>query len=278
MNLIENYTKKHDFLVCIDSDGTAMDAMTVKHVKAFGPCFVKEFSLHSCEKEALALWNQINLYSATRGKNRFVTLLIILEKLNGKYLDIKELDTYKEWVNAAPELSNRCLTEENKKTGSALLKKVLNWSIETNKEIDALTHDDKKPFSGVVEFLKYAQDKADIAVVSSAGYDAIYGEWEHHDMLKFLSAMATQEVGSKKECIAKFITKGYPAKKVIKIGDAPPDLAAAEANGVCFYPIIAGQEEQCWQELKGIYFPQFLAGQYKVSQKKLIDRFNNCYR
>lgn len=33
------------YLICVDSDGCAMDTMTVKHVKCFGPCMVEEWNL-----------------------------------------------------------------------------------------------------------------------------------------------------------------------------------------------------------------------------------------
>lgn len=36
MNITE-YVKKKDFLICVDSDGCAMDTMDIKHIKCFGP-------------------------------------------------------------------------------------------------------------------------------------------------------------------------------------------------------------------------------------------------
>lgn len=35
----DNFTKKKDFLVCVDSDGCAMD---IKHFNCFGPCIISE--------------------------------------------------------------------------------------------------------------------------------------------------------------------------------------------------------------------------------------------
>ena len=65
------YTKRNDFLVCVDSDGCAMDTMDIKHVKCFGPCMVEEWGLGAWREEILARWNEINLYTMTRGVNRF---------------------------------------------------------------------------------------------------------------------------------------------------------------------------------------------------------------
>ena len=39
------FKKKKDFLVCVDSDGCAMDTMDVKHKECFGPCLVREWKL-----------------------------------------------------------------------------------------------------------------------------------------------------------------------------------------------------------------------------------------
>lgn len=42
MNL-ENYEKKKEFLICVDSDGCAMDTMDLKHTRCFGPCLTAEW-------------------------------------------------------------------------------------------------------------------------------------------------------------------------------------------------------------------------------------------
>ena len=36
-----------DFLVCIDSDGTAMDTMTIKHQRCFGPLIIPTWKLEN---------------------------------------------------------------------------------------------------------------------------------------------------------------------------------------------------------------------------------------
>ena len=54
--------KEHDYLICIDSDGCAMDTMNSKHFYCFGPEWVKQYGLEDIQEEALKYWNQINLY------------------------------------------------------------------------------------------------------------------------------------------------------------------------------------------------------------------------
>ena len=43
---IEDFQKTKDFLICVDSDGCAMDTMDVKHIKGFGPEAVNTWGLH----------------------------------------------------------------------------------------------------------------------------------------------------------------------------------------------------------------------------------------
>ena len=61
MRSLSEYQKQKEFLVCVDSDGCAMDTMNIKHLRCFGPCMVTEWALSPWEAEVLALWNKINL-------------------------------------------------------------------------------------------------------------------------------------------------------------------------------------------------------------------------
>ncbi|WP_160143055.1 hypothetical protein [Halanaerobium hydrogeniformans] len=45
MNTIDNFKKESDYLLCIDSDGSAIDTMTEKHLKCFGPVLVEVWDL-----------------------------------------------------------------------------------------------------------------------------------------------------------------------------------------------------------------------------------------
>lgn len=50
-NIIEKYVKKKEYLVCVDSDGCAMDTMDVKHFRCFGPCMIREWRLEQWKEE-----------------------------------------------------------------------------------------------------------------------------------------------------------------------------------------------------------------------------------
>ena len=71
VNTISEFAPQKNFLVCVDSDGCAMDTMDIKHIRCFGPCMVDEWQLGQWQEEILKRWNAINLYTMTRGINRF---------------------------------------------------------------------------------------------------------------------------------------------------------------------------------------------------------------
>ena len=103
------YQKKKEYLVCVDSDGCAMDTMDIKHIRCFGPCMVKQWKLEPWQDEILKRWNEINLYTMTRGINRFKGLAMALREIDQKYCRIEDLDTLVKWVDTTQELSNDAL-------------------------------------------------------------------------------------------------------------------------------------------------------------------------
>ena len=67
-------TPKHDFLVGIDSDGCAFDTMEVKHKECFIPNTINTYNLQGIAKFAREAAEFVNLYSKSRGINRFPAL------------------------------------------------------------------------------------------------------------------------------------------------------------------------------------------------------------
>ena len=84
MSIFDSFERKHDYLVCVDSDGCVMDTMNYKHFNCFGPCMVTEWGLEQWKDEILDRWNVINLFSMTRGINRFKGLAMALKEIDGK--------------------------------------------------------------------------------------------------------------------------------------------------------------------------------------------------
>src|SRR6185295_3442684 len=72
---------QHKFLVGIDSDGCAFDTMELKHKECFIPNIINFYELQAVSKYARQAAEFVNLYSKSRGINRFPALIEALEWL-----------------------------------------------------------------------------------------------------------------------------------------------------------------------------------------------------
>lgn len=269
---LTTFKKTKDFLVCVDSDGCAMDTMDVKHFRCFGPCMVAEWGLEEWNHAILTRWNEINLYTMTRGINRFKGLTLALEEIDRKYRKIEDLARLTAWVEKSDELSNDALKLAIEQTNSTVLKKALNWSIAVNAAITALPEELKLPFPMVKEALEFAHGSADVVIVSSANADAVVEEWEKHELLPHTDLLLAQNAGSKGFCIQQLLKKGYSPHRVIMCGDAPGDLQAAEKNGVFFFPILVRKERESWEEFITTALPRLKNETYggEYQEKKIL--------
>ena len=271
---LKDFKKTHDYLICVDSDGCAMDTMDIKHFRCFGPCMVEEWGLEQWAQPLLARWNDINLYTMTRGINRFKGLALALREIDGKYRRIDGVDELERWVANAPALSNDGVKAAIKAGGGEVLSKALSWSMKVNESINAMPFDVKKPFDGVLEGLKYAHDLADIAIVSSANLQAVEEEWALYGLLDHVDILLAQNVGSKAFCIQELLKKGYDKDKVLMTGDAPGDLDAAKSNGVLYYPILVRHEKESWTEFRETAVGKLTSGNYSGTyQQEKIEAF-----
>ncbi|MDU5544606.1 MAG: HAD hydrolase-like protein, partial [Clostridium perfringens] len=272
--ILDNFNKQKDFLICIDSDGCAIDTMDIKHIKCFGPCMVTEWNLEEWKEPILERWNEVNLYTLTRGINRFKGLAVALIEINEKYITIEGLDEFVRWTEETKELSNESLEVEIEKTNNICLKKALEWSKSVNKSIDLLSDDEKCPFEGVKEAIILAKKVADIAIVSSANEKAVLDEWNKHGLLENVDIVLTQNIGSKSYCINKLIAKGYSRNNVLMVGDALGDLKAAEENEALYYPIMVRKEKESWIRFSKEALERFTSNSYYGEyQEKVIAEF-----
>ncbi len=273
--LFDSYKKNKDYLICVDSDGCAMDTMDLKHFKAFGPELLPIFNLESYQEKVLPLWNDLNLYQKTRGINRFKGLLMILEIAKENQWLKDDLTALKIWVETTSELSKPSLENEIKVNDSPILKKALEWSLNVNKTINDIKHEGI-PYDGVKQALLTIEQKADIAVVSSANGEALEEEWREHGLDQHIEILLGQEAGTKAECIKSLLTKGYHLKNTLMVGDSPGDLDAALSNHIGFFPIIVGKEKESWLELQSTGLEKLTSGTFQGSyQDQLIKSFND---
>ncbi len=259
---LKEFSRKKEFLICVDSDGCAMDTMDIKHIRCFGPCMVEEWNLYKWESPILKRWNEINLYTMTRGINRFKGLAKMLREINETYTKIEGIEELEKWVAESKELSNAALQRSIDVSGNTCMKKALSWSKSVNIAIDKLDERDKKPFEGVKEALRCAHEYADIAIVSSANEKAVLDEWQLYDLLAYVDLVLAQDAGSKAYCIEELIKKGYEREKVLMTGDAPGDCDAALKNGVFYYPVLVRYEKESWNEFIETAVPKFVEGTY----------------
>lgn len=272
MSVLDTYVKKHDYLVCVDSDGCAMDTMDCKHIHCFGPCMVKEWGLEEWREHILERWNELNLYSMTRGINRFKSLSMMLTEVSAKYTPVDHLEDLTAWVNSGAAPSNDALQKAIDETGSPILKKALSWSKAVNAAIVKLPEELKKPFDGAKEGLAAASEFADVAIVSSANRDAVVEEWTKFKLLDHVDIMLAQDMGSKAHCIAEMLKFGYDPQKVLMVGDAPGDMDAAAQNGVHYYPILVRHEAESWAHIPDA-FTKLRAGEYDGAEKGYVESF-----
>ncbi len=252
-------------IICIDSDGCAMDTMNYKHMRCFGPLAANIFGV-SDKKKFLEIWNNINLFSRTRGVNRFVGLYLAFDKIN------MPLKFVKNWAIFAGELSNISLKQEIEKTKNQELEKALLWSVKVNEEIERLKYL-AKPFDNVKEAIIEMKKYLDVAIVSAANNEAIEDEWKRFGLLEYVDYVMGQNQGTKKQCIKALINKGYNPSDIVMIGDSPGDIDAGKANNTLVYPLIINAESESFKEFKEDILFKFLKDEY--DDEAYIEKYNN---
>ena len=255
------FTDKFNFIVCIDSDGCAMDTMDIKHIQFFGPLAAEIFAIKDKIK-FLEEWNRINLFSKTRGINRFKGLLLGLKFAEKNGESIEDYTVFQKWCDETLSLSNQSLEEAYATSLDPVLKKALEWSKAVNNGIESELKGKDRPFEGVKEALEVISKSAQIAIVSSANSEAVNSEWERHGLMPFVSEFFGQERGSKFAAIKEIKNQGFLPENILMIGDAPGDLDAAKNNGVHFYPILYGKEKESWSNLINDVLKEFLDNKY----------------
>ena len=275
-----DFTPKHDYLVGIDSDGCAFDTMELKHKECFIPNIINFWGLQGVSKYAREAAEFVNLYSKSRGINRFPALIEALQwtnkrpevKARGIKVDIPQ--SLLDWMKRETKLANPALEKEVQRTGDPDLKRTLDWSKAVNEAISGMVRG-VPPFPCVRESMEHLCAWADILVVSATPHEALQREWEEHDLAKYTVAICGQEVGTKKESLG--AAQKYPANHTLMIGDAPGDHQAAVANHALFFPINPGAEEASWRRFYEEGIERFLSGRFAGEyQADLLAEFDRC--
>lgn len=271
-------TPKHDFLVGIDSDGCAFDTMELKHKECFIPNIIYYYDLQGVSKYAREVAEFVNLYSKSRGINRFPALIETLQRLRrrpevkARGVPIPLPQSLMDWMKREKKLGNPALEQAAAESGDAELGRALEWSKAVNRSVEWMVHG-VPPFPCVRESLQALADKADILVVSATPEEALRREWQEHGLDGYVRAILGQESGTKKDFLA--LAAKYPAGHALMVGDAPGDHQAAVANKALFFPINPGDEETSWRRFLEEGLQRFLQGTFLGKyQQALLEEFD----
>jgi phosphoglycolate phosphatase-like HAD superfamily hydrolase len=279
---LKQFTPSKQFFVGIDSDGCCFNSMEVKHNDCFSVALIRYYGLSAISRQVHQAWDFVNLYSQTRGCNRFKAILLVCDLLRDmprvKRAGIKvpEMAALREWVKNETTLGNprlKQLIETASGPRKEELALLLEWSKGVNKYVEEIVHA-LPPFPNVEESLVRLGSKADVMVVSATPEEALRREWQEHEIDKYVALIAGQEMGSKTEHLTIAAKGKYPADQVLMVGDAPGDLKAAKDVGALFFPVNPGAEEESWERFVGEGIDRFFAKTYAGDyEKALIEDF-----
>src|SRR5258706_3818707 len=143
--------------------------------------FIKHFDLQAVSKYARETWDFVNLYSKTRGANRFPALSCALNLLRerpqviNRKVVVPATQPLDEWVARETRLSNSMLSQAVK-GGNRQLETVLAWSNAVNFMIEDIVKG-VPPFPLFRESLSRMKQAADTIVVSQTPGEALEREW-----------------------------------------------------------------------------------------------------
>jgi phosphoglycolate phosphatase-like HAD superfamily hydrolase len=277
--VLRDFQPTKEFFIGIDSDGCVFDSMEIKHKECFTPMFIKHFHLQAVSKYARECWEFVNLYSKTRGANRFpalsrsLNLLRERPQVKARKVNVPDTKALDEWVARESKLGNATLAAEVK-NGNTALTEIKAWSDAVNRMIEDIVHG-VPPFPLFCESLDKLGARADAMVISQTPADALEREWLEHGIRKGVTIIAGQEMGTKTDHL-KFAAAGkYAPEKILMVGDAPGDYKAAKTNKALFYPIIPGEEEVSWERFHNEAMLRFFEGKYAGAyEAELVKKFD----
>jgi phosphoglycolate phosphatase-like HAD superfamily hydrolase len=272
------FEPRHDYLVGVDSDGCAFDTMELKHKECFIPNIINYYELQGVSKYAREAAEFVNLYSKSRGTNRFRALVESLEwlrkrpEVKARGIAVHMPHGLVAWLKRETKLGNPALKKAVEETADADLKQALEWSVAVNQTVEKIVRG-VPPFPFVRESLQKLGDQADILVVSATPQEALEREWAEHNLTQYVTAICGQERGTKKQFLAQ--ASRYAGGHALMIGDAPGDYEAAQANHTLFFPVNPGAEETSWKRFYDEGVGRFLAGTFDADyQQALLDEFD----
>ena len=267
---LEEHVPVKEYFVGIDSDGTVFNSMELKHKDCFIGCLIRSFSFAAIAHEVHLVWNYVNIFSNTRGTNRFKALLLTfdylskMERIKELKINIPKLTPLKNWLRLNKALSNEALKKiisELPKSERSEIKTVYNWSEEVNNTVKKTVFN-LPPMEGALNGIKSLKPYADIVVISNTPIRTLNREWSENNIISDVLYIGGQETGSKIEMLSAVTKNKYKNKNILIIGDSPGDLGAAQNVDALFFPIVPKSEEKSWEVFNEIGLKHFLKGTY----------------
>ena len=259
-----NFLPRLETFVGIDSDGCVFDTMEIKQKDFFHPAIIRHWKLESIETQVRAAAEFTYLYSTFRGLNRFLGLCKTFELLKDwpdacNKASLPDPADLRAFCDSGQPLGNATIKAEAARTGSELLAKTYEWSVQLNIDIDAKMPDPPS-FQGAEEALEKISEHSDAIVISQTQAVTLLKDWHRNDLAQYVSVIAGPELGSKIDHFTMAAVNRYPANAILMIGDAPGDMATAQTIGCNFFPINPGHETESWKHFMDNAYGEFLSG------------------
>lgn len=273
--LLTSLQPRFDSFVGIDSDGCVFDTMGVKQREHFHPLILRYWGLEALEVPFRQAAEFVNLASKWRGQNRFPNLLRAFDLLaempgvRASGVALPKTDALRAYCSSGLPLGNPSLKAEVERTGDPELRRLLDWSLAINHDIDTRMPP-VAPFAWALRSLRLLASRSDVIVVSQTPEEALVKEWKLHRLDGLVRLIAGQELGTKAEHLRLAAGGKYAPGRVLMVGDAPGDAQAAQAAGALFYPILPNHEEESWQRFHDEAYARFLAGTYAGAYEQAL--------
>lgn len=141
----------------------------------------------------------------------------------------------------------------------------------------AMEQESRVPYNGAKEAVMMLTKVADVVELVSTNSRAARSEWSSAGLPPIgVLPLRRRDVSV---CLSELMSRGYESRCCLLIGYGRKDLAAAQELNAMFFPMLPGQEAQCWRELVEEGLPKLLHGTYLGAyQQRLIARHNSLLR
>jgi len=118
-SVLTDFTKKREFLVCMDSDGCVMDTVSIKHTIVMCPELIRVFALDDHADFVASAWEEINLRNITRGLSRFESVVLVFDRLKNRGIEVPGSEDISAWVNTSFHRQLTARTAAHRQPGPA---------------------------------------------------------------------------------------------------------------------------------------------------------------